>query len=152
MVRARIALIHLLLMIVSFLSGVSFSPPAGNDEKNEPLCQAVHGIYGKPAPTGLSEQPMIALHKKTLVTVRQIFSADPATGQQALPGTSAVAPFPFRSCTGFAGGTDGYRASIKRFNFDCILALMFRPVNCFFAFFGNLSKKTKRTERKAYIW
>ena len=50
MVRARIALIHLLLMIVSFLSGVSFSPSAGNDEKNEPLCQAVHGIYGKSVP------------------------------------------------------------------------------------------------------
>jgi len=33
MVRARIALIHLLLIIVSFLSGASDSPPAGKCKK-----------------------------------------------------------------------------------------------------------------------
>ena len=151
MVRARIALIHLLLMIVSFLSGVSFSPPAGNDEKNEPLCQAVHGIYGKPAPTGLSEQPMIALHKKTCDSPADLLCR-PSNRTTGIVWTLRRWPLSLPRLPGLAGGTDGYRASIKRFNFDCILALMFRPVNCFFAFFGNLSKKTKRTERKAYIW
>ena len=82
-------------------------------------------------PTGLSEQPMIALHKKILVTVRQIFSADPASGQQALSQHFGGGPFPFPGCTGLAGGTDGYRASIKRFNFVCILAPVLTPVNRF---------------------
>ena len=39
---------------------------------------------------------MIALHKK-LVTVRQMFSADPAPGKPGrLSGTSAVSPFALR--------------------------------------------------------
>ena len=40
---------------------------------------------------------MIALHKK-LVTVRQIFSADPASGYQALSGHFGGGPFPFPGC------------------------------------------------------
>ena len=117
-------------------------------KKNEPLCQAVHGIYGKPAPNGPLRTANDSASQKILVTVRQIFSADPATGQQALPGTSAVAPFPFRSCTGFAEGTDGYRASIKRFNFDCILARLLPAVNCFFHNFCEFAQKDEKQRRK----
>ena len=86
---------------------------------------------------------MIALHKK-LVTVRQMFSADPAPGQQASSKHFGGGPFPFPGCSGLAGGTDEYRASIKRFNFDCILAPLFAIVNHFSKFLVSLAGVGKK--------
>ena len=45
-----------------------------------------------------------------------------------------MAPFPLHGCAGLVESTDGYRASIKRFNFDCILAPLFAAVNRFCKF------------------
>jgi len=70
--------------------------------------------------------PLIALHKNS-VTVRQIFSADPATKAQADFRPSAVAPFPSDSCLALSNGTDGYRASIQAIQFF----RMVTPVNTF---------------------
>ena len=49
-----------------------------------------------------SEQPLIALHK-VLVTVRQIFSADPATKERAFFWHFGGAPFPSRRLHDLAG-------------------------------------------------
>jgi len=43
---------------------------------------------------------MIALHKKFSVTVRRIFSDDPAAKTQAVFEASAVFPFLFHGCLG----------------------------------------------------
>jgi len=59
--------------------------------------------------------PVIALHKN-FVTVRQIFSDDPASESRADPNTSAVFPFFLRGCPALRKNTDEARASIKRFN------------------------------------
>ena len=117
---------------------------ADTNKKEPLLLKRFMGYAEQPPRDGRFRTAIDSASQKILVTVRQIFSADPATGQQALPGTSAVAPFPFRSCTGFAGGTDGYRASIKRFNFDCILAPLFAIVNHFSKFLVSLAGVGKK--------
>ena len=60
------------------------------------------------------------------------------------PDTSAVAPFPLHGCAGLVESTDGYRASIKRFNFDCILAPLFAIVNHFSKFLVSLAGVGKK--------
>jgi len=62
--------------------------------------------------TGQStELPSIALHK-VIVTVRQIFSADPAMKDRAIFQASAVLPFFFGGCTTLPKNTSEDRASI----------------------------------------
>ena len=55
-----------------------------------------------------------------------------------------MAPFPLHGCAGLAESTDGYRASIKRFNFDCILAPLFAIVNHFSKFLVSLAGVGKK--------
>ena len=86
---------------------------------------------------------MIALHKKTCDSPADLLCR-PSIRIPGIVRTLRRWPLSLPRLPGLAGGTDGYRASIKRFNFDCIVAPLFAIVNHFSKFLVSLAGVGKK--------
>ena len=107
-------------------------PPAAERTKNGPLCQAVHGKYGKKPRQGRSRTAIDSASQR-FVTVRQVFPDDPAPEGQASSRHFGGGPFPTRRLPGLAGAVLMNAAPLsERSNFEGILSRSRGDVNARF--------------------
>ena len=92
---------------------------ADTNKKEPLLLKRFMGYAEQPPRDGRFRTAIDSASQKISVTVRQMFSADPAPGKPGrLSGTSAVSPFSDGGSLALPTGTDESRASIsQRFNF-----------------------------------
>ena len=100
------------------------SPPSaagGGRTKYGPLCQAVHGKYGRTPRRGRLRTAIDSASQR-FVTVRQVFPDGPAAGEQASSRRFGGGPFPVRRLPGLAGAVLMNAAPLsERSNFAGIL-------------------------------